>query len=103
MQRILTLLFVLPFLAACTPIHTAIHNETGFDVYVQIRFNVSQPDAFGPLERGAQLNLTETPNEISLITFSYGGTTCRLGPAGIQHSIAGREYNMIRIDLKPCT
>jgi hypothetical protein len=105
MQRILKLfpvLFLFLTASQCTPIRTAIHNETGSDVYLRVSFNVRKPDAFGPLERGAQLNLTEASEQISLITYRYGSTICRLEPAEIRGSIVGTEYDMIRIDLKPC-
>jgi hypothetical protein len=107
MQRLLTLLslFVILPLTGCwhEAFHTSIENATGEKIYVAVSFDVTDvPAAYGFLESGNELFLTEKIEHILYIEYQIDGRKCRIQKKAIAALTRSQGQGVNRITLQNC-
>lgn len=80
MQRVLKMLPILvtSCLFGCTQMPTAVENETGKDIQIDVIYRSTKTHAFGPLEAGNRVRLRGTVEDIEAINYSYDDHHCTL-------------------------
>ena len=107
MQRLLNLLFLFAALslAGCwhEAFHTSIGNATGKKIYVTVSFDVIDvPAAYGFLESGNELFLSEKIDHILYIEYQIDGRKCRMEKQAIAALTHAQGQGVNRITLRGC-
>lgn len=107
MERVLkvaALILSVQMLSGCVHkrYHTSFKNDTGYQINTIVTSKVQPSPAYGPLESGQSLMLTDTLDELIDIHYSYGTRGCAMDHAEIAASARPQRGGWLGVSLKPC-